>query len=218
MNQVLLGALDWQHPKWKEGYYPDDLPTDWRLSYYANQFQTVLIDLNEYTDETLRDSLMEALEECHENFRPVLHANTENLSHAEVKDWLDALRAIEIQPAGMIIYGKIHESESTRWSEVLQGLQLAAYVTDSESENCFTVNRQTLPELVPIFVPPQQTSMSTWLVILDGERTDRELAQDIQQALQSRLDGVQQVFLVEKGYDEIERLYKLESLFGLLGA
>lgn len=40
---VLVGAMDWDHPHWRGSFYPEDLPDDWRLSYYNTQFQTVYL-------------------------------------------------------------------------------------------------------------------------------------------------------------------------------
>jgi hypothetical protein len=40
---VLVGASGWQHPAWQGGFYPDDLPGDWLLSYYSTQFQAVYL-------------------------------------------------------------------------------------------------------------------------------------------------------------------------------
>ena len=38
-----IGAFGWNHPAWIAGFYPADLPVQWRLSYYANEFDTVLV-------------------------------------------------------------------------------------------------------------------------------------------------------------------------------
>jgi len=40
---VLVGARGWQYPAWQSGFYPDDLPQDWLLSYYNTQFQAVYL-------------------------------------------------------------------------------------------------------------------------------------------------------------------------------
>ncbi len=40
---VLVGACGWQHPAWRGGLYPDDLPDEWLLSYYNTQFQAVYL-------------------------------------------------------------------------------------------------------------------------------------------------------------------------------
>ena len=38
---VLVGASGWQHAAWCGTFYPDDLPEDWQLAYYATRFQAV---------------------------------------------------------------------------------------------------------------------------------------------------------------------------------
>lgn len=40
---IHLGARGWDFPAWCDGYYPQDLPADWRLAYYANDFSVVLV-------------------------------------------------------------------------------------------------------------------------------------------------------------------------------
>lgn len=40
---VLVGGMNWDHPGWRGGFYPDDLPEDWMLSYYNTQFQAVYL-------------------------------------------------------------------------------------------------------------------------------------------------------------------------------
>lgn len=42
-NLVLVGAVGWLHPAWEGGFYPDDLPAEWRLPYYNTQFQAVYL-------------------------------------------------------------------------------------------------------------------------------------------------------------------------------
>jgi hypothetical protein len=40
---VLVGAAGWQQPAWRKGFYPEDLPDDWLLSYYNTQFSAVYL-------------------------------------------------------------------------------------------------------------------------------------------------------------------------------
>lgn len=42
-QRVRFGARHWQHADWVGGYYPEDLPEDWRLGYYANELGAVLL-------------------------------------------------------------------------------------------------------------------------------------------------------------------------------
>lgn len=42
-ENLKIGARGWCHPQWSGSYYPDDLPVEWQLTYYANDFQVVLV-------------------------------------------------------------------------------------------------------------------------------------------------------------------------------
>lgn len=44
---LYLGTQDWRHPAWRGGFYPDDLPDDWLLSYYNNYFRSVYLSADE---------------------------------------------------------------------------------------------------------------------------------------------------------------------------
>ncbi len=41
--RVLIGTYGWQHAQWQGGFYPEDLPADWQLAYYSNEFPVVLL-------------------------------------------------------------------------------------------------------------------------------------------------------------------------------
>lgn len=40
---MYVAAYGWDHAAWSGIYYPDDLPPDWRLAYYANEFRAVVV-------------------------------------------------------------------------------------------------------------------------------------------------------------------------------
>jgi hypothetical protein len=62
-----LGACGWQHAGWEVDFYPDDLPEDWRLSYYANEFHALLLPLSEL--RSLDCGPQELIDEVPEGFR-----------------------------------------------------------------------------------------------------------------------------------------------------
>ncbi len=43
-QRLLLGTVGWARPDWLTGYYPEDLPEEWRLAYYANDCGCSLLD------------------------------------------------------------------------------------------------------------------------------------------------------------------------------
>ncbi|MCG8426864.1 MAG: hypothetical protein MI754_05855 [Chromatiales bacterium] len=65
---VMIGALGWEHAGWQDDYYPDDLPSDWRLSYYANDFPAVMLPWESWGDASLKD-IATWVDDVHEAFR-----------------------------------------------------------------------------------------------------------------------------------------------------
>lgn len=42
-GRVFLGVADWERPDWQAEFYPENLPEEWRIAYYANRFFCVWI-------------------------------------------------------------------------------------------------------------------------------------------------------------------------------
>lgn len=68
---VLVGASGWEHAAWRGAFYPDDLPEDWQLSYYATQFQAVYLPAASWQGAS--DATWDAwLHDSHDGFHFVL--------------------------------------------------------------------------------------------------------------------------------------------------
>ena len=68
---VLVGASGWQHAAWRGAFYPDDLPEDWQLPYYATRFQAVWLPAASWQDAS--DATWETwLHDSHDGFHFVL--------------------------------------------------------------------------------------------------------------------------------------------------
>jgi hypothetical protein len=68
---VMVGASGWEFSAWDERFYPEDLPEDWRLGYYSNEFPVVLLPASRLA-EAGPDEVEEWLEETNAQFRFVL--------------------------------------------------------------------------------------------------------------------------------------------------
>ncbi len=42
-GHLVVAARGWLHPAWRGRYYPEDLPEDWRLAYFSNEFRAVVV-------------------------------------------------------------------------------------------------------------------------------------------------------------------------------
>lgn len=50
-ENLIIAARGWRHKHWLGTYYPDDLPEEWQLTYYANDFSAVLVPDDYWDDE-----------------------------------------------------------------------------------------------------------------------------------------------------------------------
>ena len=48
--RLLLGLAGWPRPAWRGGYFPDDLPPDWELAYYANEADCLCLRATQWLD------------------------------------------------------------------------------------------------------------------------------------------------------------------------
>jgi len=75
-NQLVLsGAVNWVHPAWTHGFYPDDLPEDWLLPYYNTQFQAVYLPVHTW-QEVSEATWKQWLEDTHSGFYFVLQGGS----------------------------------------------------------------------------------------------------------------------------------------------
>ncbi len=40
---ILIGTYGWQHAQWDGEFYPDDLPVEWKIGYYGNEYPVVVV-------------------------------------------------------------------------------------------------------------------------------------------------------------------------------
>lgn len=58
MDNLRVGAQGWQRKTWEGSFYPEEMPDDWQLDFYSNQFDCVLIPSVEWlnwTDEDIQE-------------------------------------------------------------------------------------------------------------------------------------------------------------------
>jgi len=70
-HQYHVGSAGWDHVAWAGSFYPDDLPPEWRLSYYNNFFTCTYLSYAEWSQQDPA-TLAQWVEDTLERFRFVL--------------------------------------------------------------------------------------------------------------------------------------------------
>lgn len=73
-RRLRFGTVHWRQPGGAGSYYPDDLPEDWQLGYYANELSAVLLPASAWCD-VAPDQLAEWAEDVQPGFRFYLLAD-----------------------------------------------------------------------------------------------------------------------------------------------
>jgi len=47
---VDIAAYGWEHPQWSGTFYPEDMPEDWRLDFYCNEFRAIVIPAQKWSE------------------------------------------------------------------------------------------------------------------------------------------------------------------------
>ena len=75
-HRVLMGSCGWKHNAWLNDFYSEDLPEDWQLGFYSNEFPVVYVPANDWLDN---EDLSEWTEDVADSFRFVLEISTDVL-------------------------------------------------------------------------------------------------------------------------------------------
>jgi uncharacterized protein YecE (DUF72 family) len=68
---LMIGTRGWEHAAWRGGFYPPELPDDWRFCYYSNNLRSVLVPRDRWPETNARE-LAQWIEDSDPEFRFVL--------------------------------------------------------------------------------------------------------------------------------------------------
>ena len=86
---IRFGCYGWDDPRWQASYFPDDLPADWRLPYFANDAACVLVPVSQFSAMTPAQIGALAIDELRDEFRFYLDASDAGLPSAAIVDSLE---------------------------------------------------------------------------------------------------------------------------------
>lgn len=139
---ITLGAYGWRHAHWLNTFYPEDLPRagdeDWRLSYYSNQFDTVLVpaDYWQLKPEQLKQGQAELVVDCQQwlhdvpaDFRFFIECNAKLLERVAVNanDFVAALKILKPQLSALVITQTLTESALPLLARLQQTLAVPVF-------------------------------------------------------------------------------------------
>ena len=113
-HTISAGAYGWRHAHWSNTFYPQDLPSggaeddaeDWRLSYYSNQFDSVMIPVDYWSSDIIVDC-ESWLDDVHEQFRFVVECRRDMFSYIPMEKFEEYMKVLQPKLAGLMLLDRV---------------------------------------------------------------------------------------------------------------
>lgn len=101
-----LAACGWTPANWLQSYYPDDLPEEWRTAYYANEFDCILLPIEDWQEVVFAGYLSEVSED----FRFYLEITAQSVQGDKLDQVCKLLQEAETRRVtGLLIHADAHD-------------------------------------------------------------------------------------------------------------
>jgi hypothetical protein len=122
---INVGAYGWLHPHWINTFYPEDLPADWRLGYYSNEFNTVLVPSFYWQEHSLTDCAA-LLDDAHSGFQFFIECDDRIFDTVSLLELNGALSLLKPQLSGLVFPGglQVDKAIDERFLELADSLEV----------------------------------------------------------------------------------------------
>jgi hypothetical protein len=107
---LMTGSLGLDNDLWQTSFYDDDLPADWRASFYSTLLRSVYLLPHEWRKAVEDDWV----DEVDEGFRFVLHAQSSD----DIRDLTELKQDFIALVAGVVLESKGNDDDSVHKSEI----------------------------------------------------------------------------------------------------
>jgi len=202
----IIGSWGWRHPEWENDvFYPDDLPSDWRLSYYSNEFDLVVVPAEYWTEDGYWED--DWLDDVAERFVFYIDWPFQQLSgEADYDKCAEQCRFLSEQMAAILVNNAVWQQLS---AEQLQWF--------AEATKGFKVLRYDVSKVGDVSVREEANIDNLLLLRSNKEESLRDLTGRLTTLLKSVESSapVEHIVLSNECVD-IERLKELDTVMSLM--
>jgi len=214
MNKtIFVGSRGVSHSAWCEGFYPDDLPLEWRLSYYSNEFSALLL-LQDDIDSLSSEEVVEWLEDLNDDFSLLYELEFDSFS---VLSALPAELVRRLQ--GGVCTVTTAQLERLLEQTILLPAEMLLYLRClGDAPSAEQVEQLTLRGWRFCWQPDwPHSAVCAPILFLDGCLSLRELRVQVQQFLASdAIESDDVLLLLEGDSPSVEYLHQCQLLVDLL--
>lgn len=173
-KNINLGAYGWRHKHWLKSFYPEDLPVngseDWRLSYYSNEFNAVLVPYDYWQSGELVDC-EGWLDDVNENFQFFVECHEKMFANISLSVLTDSLKKLQPQLSALVFpENKQHDL----LPETVSGGESFKSLVDALDVGVFKPARSLSSAAYTVL--QQDNYLASCLAFVDSDLSDLKLA------------------------------------------
>ena len=204
------GAYGWRHKHWLKSFYPEDLPVngseDWRLSYYSNEFNTVMVP-SDYWQSVETVDCEGWLDDVNENFQFFVECHESMFEHLSAVELADYLKILQPQLSGLVFL-QANRSAKEKFTSVIDALGVEVF------------------ESVPVFnsagqkIAQSENPFSSSLMIIENDLSDLRAVRTIVENIVAQWPDVHCTEItIIANYPKLkaENLSKFRSVLEIMG-
>ncbi len=133
-QNINIGAYGWRHSHWLNDFYPDDLPVageeDWRLAYYSNEFNTVLVPADYWHSQSEQAQAVDCecwLDDVNDEFQFFVECHGGMFEHVSSDEMIKQLEILQPQLSALVfLEGKqpMPESLQNQFYDLAESLEI----------------------------------------------------------------------------------------------
>ena len=214
-QNINLGAYGWRQPHWLNTYYPEGLPVDgdedWRLSYFSNEFNAVLVPAGYWlTDENVDcESWSDAV---HEDFQFFVECHVDMLDFISMDELSANLKSLQPQLSALVFLDEKQQmsaSVSRQFCSLVDSMALDVFGFDAAQELTAEPEKRHIWRI--------DRDLSSQFAFIEDDLSDLRSARKIVEDFASRSKNGTATIIVDHPQLQASDLAKLRSVLGIMG-
>jgi len=225
---INLGAYGWRQQHWLNTFFPEDLPVDepedWRLTYYSNEFTTVMVPSDYWHTNEIVDC-ENWLDSVHDSFQFFVECHVSMLEYLPLSELTENLKKLQPQLSALVFLDNNQQmsgSVKSQFCSLVDSLGIDVYGLES------LLGEQTDQGIENIWRPgvQQDKSRSSSFAFIENDLSDLRLVRSIVDEFAAQLKNTEQPpeklngvasIIVDHPQLQVSDLSKFRSLLEIMG-
>lgn len=222
---INLGAYGWRYKHWLKSFYPEDLPADgdedWRLAFYSNEFNAVLVPIDYWQAEPITDC-EDWLDSVHSEFQFFVECHPAMFDVISSAELTSALKILTPQLSALVFLDEdqlIPDDIKRRFTTLADSLGIELLGLGSDSATPSQANKIWRPGGLSASLP--DLSKSSNFAYIEDDLSDlravRAMVEQFVLSISDDANSAEATIIVNHPQLQAENLSKFRSVLDIMG-